>query len=73
MTESSWADGLRTELVWLSTTLADEHAYAARLTRLMDALHRLSGPSSPEVPGPRAARGRSRWVRPGPAHCWSDS
>ncbi|MEV7563507.1 hypothetical protein AB0O33_38650, partial [Streptomyces sp. NPDC089795] len=31
----------RTELVWLSSTLADEHAYAARLTRLMDALHRL--------------------------------
>ncbi|MFD3548381.1 CHAD domain-containing protein [Streptomyces sp. NPDC058655] len=52
VTESSWADGLRTELVWLSTTLADEHAYAARLARLMDALHRLSG--SPDVP---AARG----------------
>ncbi|WP_329196986.1 MULTISPECIES: CHAD domain-containing protein [unclassified Streptomyces] len=43
--ESSWADGLRTELVWLSSTLADEHAYAVRLSRLMDALHRLSGAS----------------------------
>ncbi|MFI6148116.1 CHAD domain-containing protein [Streptomyces sp. NPDC051109] len=53
--ESSWADGLRTELVWLSSTLADEHAYAARLTRLLDALHRLSG--SPEVPAPRGAAG----------------
>lgn len=55
MTESSWADGLRTELVWLSTTLADEHAYAARLARLMDALHRLSGSS--EVPAPRGSAG----------------
>lgn len=53
VTESAWADGLRTELVWLSSTLAHEHAYAARLTRLMDALHRLSG--SPEVPAPRGA------------------
>ncbi|WP_079405371.1 CHAD domain-containing protein [Streptomyces sp. 3211] len=55
VTESAWADGLRTELVWLSSTLADEHAYAARLTRLMDALHRLSG--SPELPAPRASAG----------------
>ncbi|MEU9164881.1 CHAD domain-containing protein [Streptomyces sp. NPDC048424] len=55
VTESSWADGLRTELVWLSSTLADEHAYAARLTRLMDALHRLSG--SPELPAPRGTAG----------------
>ncbi|WP_405921547.1 CHAD domain-containing protein [Streptomyces sp. NBC_00122] len=55
VTESSWADGLRTELVWLSSTLADEHAYAARLDRLMDALHRLSGSS--EVPAPRGSAG----------------
>ncbi|MEV8534760.1 CHAD domain-containing protein [Streptomyces sp. NPDC051211] len=55
VTESSWADGLRTELVWLSSTLADEHAYAARLTRLLDALHRLSG--APEVPAPRGSAG----------------
>ncbi|MGW6980096.1 CHAD domain-containing protein [Streptomyces sp. NPDC054932] len=55
VTESSWADGLRTELVWLSSTLADEHAYAARLTRLLDALHRLSG--SPELPAPRGTAG----------------
>ncbi len=55
VTESSWADGLRTELVWLSSTLADEHAYAARLTRLMDALHRLSG--SPELPAQRGSAG----------------
>ncbi|MGW5851501.1 CHAD domain-containing protein [Streptomyces sp. NPDC055254] len=55
VTESSWADGLRTELVWLSSTLADEHAYADRLARLMDALHRLSG--APEVPSPRGSAG----------------
>ncbi|MFJ7159328.1 CHAD domain-containing protein [Streptomyces sp. NPDC101118] len=59
VTDSAWADALRTELTWLSATLADEHAYAARLTRLLDALHRLSGaPDAPGVPGPRgAARG----------------
>ncbi|MFF5448262.1 CHAD domain-containing protein [Streptomyces sp. NPDC012888] len=55
VTQSSWADGLRTELVWLSSTLADEHACASRLTRLLDALHRLSG--SPDVPAPRASSG----------------
>ncbi|MGW0367101.1 CHAD domain-containing protein [Streptomyces sp. NPDC002990] len=55
VTESSWADGLRTELVWLSSTLADEHAYAARLARLMEALHRLSG--TPEIPAPRGSAG----------------
>nr|WP_199885672.1 CHAD domain-containing protein [Streptomyces sp. CB00455] len=55
VTESAWADGLRTELVWLSSTLADEHAYASRLARLMDALHRLSG--SCEVPAQRGTAG----------------
>ncbi|MFJ3926528.1 CHAD domain-containing protein [Streptomyces sp. NPDC090022] len=53
--DSSWADGLRTELVWLSATLADEHAYAARLRRLLDALHRLSG--APELPAQRGGSG----------------
>ncbi|MER7049862.1 CHAD domain-containing protein [Streptomyces jumonjinensis] len=38
-----WADGLRTELSWLSGTLAQEHASTARLNRLLDALARLSG------------------------------
>ncbi|MEU3726700.1 CHAD domain-containing protein [Streptomyces sp. NPDC031705] len=55
VTEPGWADPLRTELVWLSSTLADEHAYAARLSRLMDALQRLS--ASPEVPSPRSGPG----------------
>ncbi|MFF4371158.1 CHAD domain-containing protein [Streptomyces sp. NPDC001594] len=53
VTQASWADPLRTELVWLSSTLADEHAYAARLSRLMEALQRLS--ASPEVPAPRGS------------------
>lgn len=55
VTESSWADGLRTELVWLSSTLAGEQAYATRLARLLEALHRLSGPA--EVPAPRGTQG----------------
>jgi hypothetical protein len=43
--DPAWADGLRTELVWLSTTLAQEHACTSRLSRLLDALSRLSGTS----------------------------
>ncbi|MFJ7062379.1 CHAD domain-containing protein [Streptomyces griseobrunneus] len=46
-----WADHLRTELAWLSGTLAREHAYADRLTRLLDALHQLSGASLPAARG----------------------
>ncbi|WP_285546127.1 CHAD domain-containing protein [Streptomyces lavendulae] len=57
VTETRWADSLRTELVWLSSTLADEHAYAARLSRLMEALQRLSG--SPDLPAPRGGAGAS--------------
>jgi CHAD domain-containing protein len=56
VTEAPWADSLRTELTWLSATLADEHAYAARQHRLLDALHRLAG--APGVPFPRSG-GRS--------------
>ncbi|AQT73168.1 CHAD domain-containing protein [Streptomyces sp. fd1-xmd] len=55
VTQSAWADALRTELAWLSSTLADEHAYAARLARLTAALHRLSG--SPELPAQRGSAG----------------
>ncbi|MFF0263595.1 CHAD domain-containing protein [Streptomyces microflavus] len=46
-----WADHLRTELAWLSGTLAREHAYAGRLTRLVDALHQLSGAALPAARG----------------------
>ncbi|MET9677010.1 CHAD domain-containing protein [Streptomyces sp. NPDC006482] len=51
--DAVWADQLRTELAWLSGTLALEHACTSRLVRLVDALSRLSNGSGP-VP---AARG----------------
>ncbi|MEV4948205.1 CHAD domain-containing protein [Streptomyces sp. NPDC053755] len=49
-----WADQLRTELAWLSGTLALEHACTSRLVRLVDALSRLSNGSGP-VPAARGA------------------
>ncbi|MEU9995635.1 CHAD domain-containing protein [Streptomyces sp. NPDC050848] len=56
--DSPWADQLRTELAWLSGTLALEHACTARLVRLVDALSRLSsgghGPGG-AVPAARGA------------------
>lgn len=57
ITDTAWADQLRTELVWLSGTLALEHAYAARLTRLRGALHRLSGAGAPADVAADAATG----------------
>ncbi|MFK4227727.1 CHAD domain-containing protein [Streptomyces sp. NPDC019890] len=53
--DPSWADELRTELAWLSATLAQEHACTSRLGRLLEALSRLSG-ASPLPP----ARGELR-------------
>nr|WP_246586370.1 CHAD domain-containing protein [Streptomyces yatensis] len=47
LTDTAWSDELRTELAWLSGTLAREHAYAERLERLRGALHRLSGAGGP--------------------------
>ncbi|MFC8872413.1 CHAD domain-containing protein [Streptomyces sp. NPDC057148] len=41
--DTEWAESMRPELAWLSGTLALEHAYASRLERLLQALHRLSG------------------------------
>ncbi|MFE6361283.1 CHAD domain-containing protein [Streptomyces sp. NPDC057806] len=41
--DPDWSERIRPELAWLSGTLAMEHAYAARLERLLLALHRLSG------------------------------
>ncbi|WP_165687306.1 CHAD domain-containing protein [Streptomyces sp. KO7888] len=49
--DASWAEEMRPELAWLSGTLALEHAYASRLERLLQALHRLSG--SAVFPAPR--------------------
>ncbi|MEU4349434.1 CHAD domain-containing protein [Streptomyces sp. NPDC023838] len=51
--DPSWAEPLRTELAWLSATLAGEHALAARLARLLDGLQRLSGAA--QVPPPHGA------------------
>ncbi|KAB2973509.1 CHAD domain-containing protein [Streptomyces sp. SS1-1] len=52
--DAGWAESVRPELAWLSGTLALEQAYAARLERLLLALHRLSGaPVLPaQAPGP---------------------
>ncbi|AXL93353.1 hypothetical protein C4J65_17850 [Streptomyces sp. CB09001] len=49
--DAGWAEEMRPELAWLSGTLALEHAYASRLERLLQALHRLSG--STAFPAPR--------------------
>ncbi|MGP3989567.1 CHAD domain-containing protein [Streptomyces sp. 3N207] len=40
--DPAWADNLRTELSWLAGVVAREYAYAARLERLLGALHRLA-------------------------------
>lgn len=47
--DAGWSEEMRPELAWLSGTLAREHAYEARLERLLLALHRLSG-IGPEAP-----------------------
>ncbi|MFJ3232185.1 CHAD domain-containing protein [Streptomyces sp. NPDC086787] len=52
--DTDWSEEMRPELAWLSGTLAMEHAYEARLERLLLALHRLSG-SSP-FPGQSGER-----------------
>ncbi|CAL9517823.1 CHAD domain-containing protein [Streptomyces sp. Tu 3180] len=41
--DPEWSEAMRPELAWVSGTLALEHACAARLERLLLALHRLSG------------------------------
>ncbi|MEU5078042.1 MULTISPECIES: CHAD domain-containing protein [Streptomyces] len=41
--DPGWSEEIRPELAWLSGTLGLEHAYQARLERLLLALHRLSG------------------------------
>ncbi|MEV5384381.1 CHAD domain-containing protein [Streptomyces sp. NPDC052721] len=41
--DPDWSEEMRPELAWLSGTLGLEHAYEARLERLLLALHRLSG------------------------------
>ncbi|MFC9846079.1 CHAD domain-containing protein [Streptomyces sp. NPDC060223] len=57
--DADWSEGMRPELAWLSGTLAREHAYSARLERLVGALNRLSGTGSgsgfPAQGGPEAS------------------
>ncbi|WJY39989.1 CHAD domain-containing protein [Streptomyces sp. P9-2B-2] len=67
LTEEDWADQLRSELGWLSGTLAREQACAARRERLMTALQRLTG-RGPER-SDRTARGErgKRSDRPTPS------
>ncbi|MET7682727.1 CHAD domain-containing protein [Streptomyces sp. NPDC005423] len=75
--DTEWSEQMRPELAWLSGTLALEHACAARLERLLHALHRLSGsaafpvrtpgltigaPAGPAVPAPAAAERSSLTV-----------
>ncbi|MET8581263.1 CHAD domain-containing protein [Streptomyces collinus] len=62
--DADWSEEIRPELAWLSGTLGLEHAYAARLERLLLALHRLSGAAvfpeqSVVAAGPAAQRSGS--------------
>ncbi|GES31517.1 CHAD domain-containing protein [Streptomyces angustmyceticus] len=61
LTDEVWADQLRSELGWLSGSLAREQACASRRERLMTALQRLTGrgerPERPDRQG-RAERGK---------------
>ncbi|MEV6123656.1 CHAD domain-containing protein [Streptomyces sp. NPDC052077] len=65
--DADWSEEMRPELAWLSGTLALEHAHAARLDRLLRALHRLSGTPA-EVPAPAHPAARRPAAAPaGPA------
>ncbi|MFI0900860.1 CHAD domain-containing protein [Streptomyces sp. NPDC020983] len=72
LTDPAWAEPLRAELAWLSSTLGREPQHAGRLARLLDALRRLSvaapegqepvlaggsGAARPAAPAPPAAGG----------------
>ncbi|MGW7492210.1 CHAD domain-containing protein [Streptomyces sp. NPDC054786] len=57
LTEETWADQLRSELGWLSGTLAREQACAARRERLMTALQRLTGRGERPERADRSDRG----------------
>ncbi|MEU8763477.1 CHAD domain-containing protein [Streptomyces sp. NPDC048659] len=65
--DPGWADQLRTELAWLSGTLALEHACTSRLVRLVDALSRLSGGGAglTRTSGPIPAARRTEGGGPG--------
>lgn len=69
--DADWSESMRPELAWLSGTLAREHAYAARLERLLNALHRLSGtvavPQQATASPAAAVAGRAGAEPAGPA------
>ena len=67
--DAEWSEAMRPELAWVSGTLAREHAYAARLDRLLLALHRLSGSSAFPAQTTGAAEGAGPRGRAGvPEH-----
>ncbi|MFC1228422.1 MULTISPECIES: CHAD domain-containing protein [Streptomyces] len=53
--DPGWSEAMRPELAWVSGTLALEHACSARLERLLQALHRLSGTAALPTRGPAGA------------------
>ncbi|MFI0165139.1 CHAD domain-containing protein [Streptomyces sp. NPDC017095] len=61
--DAGWSEEMRPELAWLSGTLGLEHAYEARLERLLLALHRLSGATALPVRAPDAVAAGGRAVR----------
>jgi hypothetical protein len=64
MLDEGWSENMRPELAWLSGTLAREHAYGARLERLLAALHRLSGSAALPAQAQASTGGRSTGERP---------
>ncbi|MEW2610480.1 CHAD domain-containing protein [Streptomyces sp. NPDC047880] len=65
--DADWCEAMRPELAWVSGTLAMEHAYTARLERLLTALHRLSGSSAlPSQAAASAAGSRAAGAAPVP-------
>lgn len=68
LTDPAWAEPLRAELAWLSSTLGREPQHAGRLARLLDALRRLSV-TAPEGQEPVLAggSGATRTAKAGPS------
>ncbi|MET8942506.1 CHAD domain-containing protein [Streptomyces sp. NPDC004542] len=65
--DTGWSEEIRPELAWLSGTLGLEHAYEARLERLLLALHRLSGSTTVPAQAVGAAVGGGGTGRAAPA------
>lgn len=66
--DPAWSERIRGELAWLSGTLAQEQACAARLTRLVAAMNRLSGSVPSQRQGEPVSPGvQGAGSRPAPA------